>query len=140
MCVCSALFIKHPLIPSWWGCRLSQKHISGGFYRHFYGHTWKSPHKGHKLKYYDCYKSAQHPSALPDKSLVKYYKVLTCGSCTASSCFKPLSLLILTLSPQEVTETNFKSSLLYMHLLGSNSSADLLCACYKKTGLSTLLV
>lgn len=28
-CICSALFIKHSLILSWWECQLSQKHILG---------------------------------------------------------------------------------------------------------------
>lgn len=48
-------------------CQLSQKHISG-FYRHFYRHTWKLPYKkGHKLKYYECCKSARHLSASPNE-------------------------------------------------------------------------
>lgn len=52
-------------------CQLSQKHIFW-IYKHFYRHTWKLRHKGHKLKYYECYKSARHLSELPNKSPVEY--------------------------------------------------------------------
>lgn len=66
-CVCSALFIKHSLILFLVGMpAFTQAYF--WFYRHFYRHTWKLPHKGHKLKYYECYKSSQHLSALPNNS------------------------------------------------------------------------
>lgn len=86
-----------------------------GFYGHFYRHTWKLHHKGHKLKYYECYKSAQH-LAKQQSCWIVIRLILILNVCLTSkcktSCFilssNVLSLLILTLSLYEVTETSFK--------------------------------